>query len=99
MKKKVVQLISFSSFYNDNLQRELRNYKDFYESYDLEVINYVKEKKSFEMEYGYDLYERLSKIEKISYWNRFNKYLKYKTYTAHTAVFFLQYERYLFSAL
>lgn len=78
MKKKVVQLISFSSFYNDNLQRELRNYKDFYESYDLEVINYVKEKKSFEMEYGYDLYERLSKIEKISYWNRFNKYLKYK---------------------
>ena len=43
MKKKVVQLISFSSFYNDNLQRELRNYKDFYESYDLEVINYDKD--------------------------------------------------------
>lgn len=75
MKEKVVQLISFSSIYNDNLQNELRNNKEFCELFDQEVINLEIEKREFEKVNGYKEYAKNGKLKKIFYWLQFNKYL------------------------
>lgn len=79
MKTKVVQFVSFSSLYNENLQCELNKSERFNEKFELEEINLKNEMSIFERETEIREYMKLSKFNKIVYWIRFNIFL-YKKY-------------------
>ncbi len=80
MKTKVVQFVSFSSLYNENLQCELNKSKRFNTKFELEEINLENEMSSFEKINEIREYKKLTKFGKIIYWIRFNGFL-YKKYS------------------
>lgn len=77
-KKKVVQLCSFDSVYNDNLQKKLVEDNYFNGEFQLTAIILDQKKQEFLKTCKKDNYDDFSIIQKIIFWIRFNKYLAAK---------------------
>lgn len=69
----VVQLMSFASVYNDNLQQNLRDNEAFCLDFSLEAVNFENERKAFENGKAYPF--KWNIIGRFLYWKRFNAYL------------------------
>ena len=72
--RKVVQLCSFESVYNEKLQRELINSPRFSDSYELSSIYFDNELKKYQEKYQ-PPYSNLNRIQKLIFWRRMSQYL------------------------
>lgn len=75
IKRKVVQLVSFKSAYNENLQTNLRSNHEFASNFDLVEINFEDIMIEFESRFGFKPYKEINIINKIRYLLTLNKYL------------------------
>lgn len=75
IKRKVVQLVSFKSAYNENLQTNLRSNHEFASNFDLVEINFEDIMIEFESRFGFKPYKENSILNKIRYLFILNKYL------------------------
>lgn len=76
--KKIVQICSFRSIYNDTLQARLIENKSIKEQADVVAIYIREERKCFEKEFGIEKYSKLDFLHKLIYNFRFSTWLSKK---------------------